>query len=171
MERSMRASLIGRAQCVVGDMTSHGGVVISGNQFHTWNDIPIARQGDLVTCPKCPPHIFKIAEGLETSISDDRPMAVEGHRTTCGAVLIARTAPANMVSAHTAFANGCGYDEQFILRDLDGHPIPGMPYKITAADGTVYRGTTDMHGRTERVICVETQSLTIEPDMDWLLTR
>ena len=165
----MRANLFGRAQCVVGDMTSHGGVIISGNPFHTWHDISIARQGDLVTCPKCPPHIFKIAEGLAMWVSDDQPVATEGHRTTCGAELIAQAAPADMVSAHTAFANGCGFDQQFHLHDLDGHPIPDMPYKITAADGTIYRGTTDPNGRTERVFTTEAKGLNIEPDMDRLI--
>lgn len=111
----MLADLFGRAQSVVGDMTSYGGVVISGNPFHRWSGILIARQGDLVTCPKCPPRIFKIAEGLAMAISDGQPMATDGHKTTCEAVLIAETAPANMVSAHTAFANGCGCDEQFVL--------------------------------------------------------
>ncbi|WP_269509135.1 PAAR domain-containing protein [Burkholderia sp. IMCC1007] len=149
-------------------MTSHGGVVISGNPSHTWRGIPIARQGDLVTCPKCPPHIFRIAEGLAMSISDDQPMATEGHRTGCGAVLVAQTAPAHAVSSHTAFANGCGCDEQFILHDLNDNPIPDMPYKITAADGTVYRGTTDINGRTERVFTVEAKSLSIGPDVDQL---
>ncbi|RUJ58002.1 PAAR domain-containing protein [Pseudomonas aeruginosa] len=166
----MRANLFGKAQSIVGDVTSHGGVVISGNPTHTWNNIPIARQGDLVTCPKCPPHIFKIAEGLAMATSNGQPMAAEGHKTTCGAVLIAQSAPANMVSAHTAFANGSGCDEQFVLQDSDGNPIPQMPYKITVADGSVYRGVTDIDGRTERVISAETQGLVIEPDMDRLLS-
>ncbi|WP_153101556.1 PAAR domain-containing protein [Paraburkholderia hayleyella] len=167
----MRVNLFGRAQSVLGDMTSHGGVVISGNPSHTWHGIPIARQGDLVTCPKCPPHIFKIAEGLVMSLSGDQPMATEGHKTTCGAVLIAQTASANIVTAHTAFANGCGYDEQFILHDLDDNPISEMPYKITAADGSVYRGITDINGRTERVFSIDTQGLTIEPDFNRLLAN
>lgn len=165
----MRANLFGRAQCIVGDMTSHGGVVISGSPSHTWHGIPIARQGDIVTCPKCPPHIFKIAKGLSMSISDDQPMATEGHKTTCGAVLIAQTAPANIASAHTAFANGRGWDEQFILHDLNGNPIPEMPYKIKAEDGSIYRGTTDINGCADRVFSSEAQTLTIEPDMGWPL--
>ncbi|MBN3788747.1 PAAR domain-containing protein [Burkholderia sp. Ac-20353] len=165
----VRTNLSGRAQCVVGDMTSHGGVVVSGSPFHTWNGSPIARLGDTVTCPKCPPHIFKIAEGMADCIDNTLPMAAERHRTTCGAELIARTAPASLVSAHTAFANGSGFDEQFIVHDLDGNPIPEMPYKITTEDGTIIRGITDMDGRTDRVFTAETQRLTIEPDMDQLL--
>ncbi|WP_373873529.1 PAAR domain-containing protein [Pseudomonas protegens] len=165
----MRVNLFGRAQSVVGDITSHGGVVISGNPSHRWNNIPIARQGDLVTCPKCPPHIFKIVEGFTMARSDGQLMAADGHKTACGAVLIAQTAPAATVSAHTAYANGRGCDEQFVLHDSDGNPIPQMPYKITAADGSIYRGVTDVNGCTDRIMSAETQSLTIEPDMDSLL--
>lgn len=95
-------------------------------------------------------------------------MAADGHKTTCGAVLIAQTAPANAITAHTAFANGCGCDEQFILHDLDSNPIPEMPYKITTSDGAIYRGITDINGRTERIFSVEAKSLSIEPDMDRL---
>ncbi|AKM43063.1 hypothetical protein NL30_24930 [Burkholderia contaminans] len=97
-------------------------------------------------------------------------MATEDHLTTCGAKLIARAAPASLVIAHTAFASGSGYDEQFILHDLDGNPIPDMPYKITTADDEVIRGITDINGRTDRVISTEALGLSIEPDMDHVLT-
>jgi len=43
-----------------------------------------------VTCPKCEPHIFEIAEGCNDSLDFGAPVALEGHKTTCGAVLIAQ---------------------------------------------------------------------------------
>ncbi|MFM0237960.1 PAAR domain-containing protein [Paraburkholderia phytofirmans] len=87
-----RADMNGRKQIVVGDTTSHGGEVISGSPSSTWGreEIAIARKGDLVTCPKCAPHTFVIAEGWEGSADLGVPVALEGHKTTCGAVLIAR---------------------------------------------------------------------------------
>ncbi|MDR5744453.1 PAAR domain-containing protein [Caballeronia sp. LZ029] len=91
-----RATMNGSAQIVVGDTTSHGGRVISGSPSSTWSraEIPIARKGDKVTCPKCAPHLFEIAQGHEGSLDFGAPVALEGHVTTCGAVLIARLADA-----------------------------------------------------------------------------
>lgn len=89
-----RANVHGKAQIVVGDTTSHGGRVISGSPSSTWSraEIPIARKGDKVTCPKCEPHLFEIAEGCDGSLDFGAPVALEGHKTTCGAVLIAKSA-------------------------------------------------------------------------------
>ena len=86
-----RATVGGKAQIVVGDTTSHGGRVISGSPSSTWSraEIPIARKGDKVTCPICEPHLFEIAEGCDGSLDFGGPVALEGHKTTCGAVLIA----------------------------------------------------------------------------------
>ncbi len=56
---------------------------------------PIARKGDRITCPLCAPHIFEIAEGLAGYGDFGQPMAIEGHKTTCGTLLIARPAPAD----------------------------------------------------------------------------
>ncbi|MDR5736936.1 MULTISPECIES: PAAR domain-containing protein [unclassified Caballeronia] len=87
-----RATMNGRAQIVVGDTTSHGGKVVSGSPSSTWSraEIPIARKGDKVTCPQCDPHVFTIAEGCEDSLDFGEPIPLEGHKTTCGAVLIAQ---------------------------------------------------------------------------------
>jgi uncharacterized Zn-binding protein involved in type VI secretion len=89
-----RTNIHGRKQIVVGDTTSHGGKVISGSPSSTWGpaEIPIARKGDRVTCPLCAPHIFEIAEGLEGCEDFGQLMAVDGHKTTCGATLIAQPA-------------------------------------------------------------------------------
>ncbi|KVC78077.1 PAAR domain-containing protein [Burkholderia ubonensis] len=88
----MRATVGGKAQIVVGDVTSHGGRVISGSPSSTWGreEIPIARKGDKVTCPICEPHVFEIAEGCDDSVDFGAPVALEGHKTTCGAVLLAQ---------------------------------------------------------------------------------
>jgi hypothetical protein len=38
---------------VVGDATSHGGVVVTGDPTWTVDGIPVARVGDTVFCPLC----------------------------------------------------------------------------------------------------------------------
>ncbi|CAB3726100.1 PAAR domain-containing protein [Trinickia soli] len=92
-----RATVGGKAQIVVGDTTSHGGQVVSGSPSSTWSraEIPIVRKGDKVTCPKCEPHIFEIAEGCDGSLDFGAPVALEGHKTTCGAILIAESGGAD----------------------------------------------------------------------------
>ncbi|MDR2626069.1 MAG: PAAR domain-containing protein [Zoogloeaceae bacterium] len=84
-----RAKLYGKRQIRVGDTTTHGGVVVSGSAFLDEDGIPVARKGDTVTCPLCEPHVFVIAEGLENCLDHGTPIATEGHKTTCGAKLIA----------------------------------------------------------------------------------
>ena len=89
-----RFNIYGKSQVLMGDKTSHGGVVISGSATNSWHGIPVARKTDRVYCPKCKPHFFVIAEGLESCRDTDAalPMAIEGHLTTCGAMLIAEAA-------------------------------------------------------------------------------
>ncbi|WP_370261377.1 PAAR domain-containing protein [Limnobacter sp.] len=89
---SNRPLIHGRAQILVGDTTSHGGVVVSGSPNVTVNGIPVARLGDMVTCPLCKPHSFTIVEGLGSVTANNIPLALHGHKTACGATLIAAAA-------------------------------------------------------------------------------
>jgi len=78
-----------RRLILVGDPTSHGGVVISGSPSSTAGDAlkPIARLGDLVDCPR---HgVNKIIEGEAGYTINGIPTALEGHHTECGSALIA----------------------------------------------------------------------------------
>lgn len=79
----------GRAQVLVGDSTSHGGVVVSGSPRTLINGHPVARIGDMVTCPLCKPHTFKIVEGYSPFTDNHMAIALHGHKTECGATLIA----------------------------------------------------------------------------------
>jgi uncharacterized Zn-binding protein involved in type VI secretion len=71
---------------VVGDLTTHGGKVKTGADNNTVHGRPIARLGDLVDCPVHGQN--KIVEGAPGYDIGGRPVALEGHRTACGAVLI-----------------------------------------------------------------------------------
>lgn len=75
---------------VVGDKTSHGGVVIEGASATDTSGQRIARVGDKVTCPK-KGHgkTTVIASGDPTCIIDGQPAARHGDMTACGATLIA----------------------------------------------------------------------------------
>lgn len=75
---------------LIGDQTSHGGVVISASQTSDCDGKGIARVGDQVTCPKKGHgRITTIATGDPTAIIDGRPAARHGDKTACGATLIA----------------------------------------------------------------------------------
>lgn len=72
----------------LGDPTSHGGTVVSASSTVIINGKPVARVGDSVTCP-IPGHgVVTIVEGDGAWLDDGRPIALEGHKTSCGASLI-----------------------------------------------------------------------------------
>lgn len=72
----------------LGDPTSHGGTVVSASSSVIINGKPVARIGDSVTCP-IPGHgVVTIVEGDSTWLDGGRPIALEGHKTSCGASLI-----------------------------------------------------------------------------------
>lgn len=74
----------------LGDATSHGGKVVKvAAEYFTVGDIPVARLGDSCSCP-VPGHVdCTIAEGSAAHSIGGVPVAYEGHKTSCGAVLIA----------------------------------------------------------------------------------
>ena len=74
---------------VVGDRTSHGGVVISGSPFTDVDGKAVARIGDRVTCPqKGHGSVTTIVTGDQTVMLDGSPVARHGDKTACGATLI-----------------------------------------------------------------------------------
>jgi uncharacterized Zn-binding protein involved in type VI secretion len=77
----------------LGDPTSHGGAVVSvAATHHTVDGIPVARVGDLCSCPKKGHGACTIIEGDPNYTIDGVAVALEGHRTSCGATLIATAA-------------------------------------------------------------------------------
>lgn len=79
---------------VIGDMTSHGGVVITGQPNYRVNGRPVACVGDTVTCP-IPQHggVSIIVEGHPTMRVNGRPVALAGHKCACGCTLISTGSP------------------------------------------------------------------------------
>lgn len=72
----------------MGDKTSHGGTVISGDLTWTIYDKAVARVGDLTVCPKCK-GTFAITEGADDLSGFGQAVARQGDKTACGATLIA----------------------------------------------------------------------------------
>lgn len=74
----------------LGDATSHGGRVVStGATQFTVDGIAVARVGDLCSCPMKGHDNCVIAEGNPLHVIDGIAVAYEGHKTTCGAALVA----------------------------------------------------------------------------------
>lgn len=78
----------------LGDPTSHGGKVVSAANHLKIMDLPVARLGDACTCPLPGHNDCVIVEGDSTWLIDGIPVALEGHKTSCGARLIATIANA-----------------------------------------------------------------------------
>jgi len=84
---------MGKRFVTVGDMTTHGGTVISGSAKHLLRGRPMARQGDMVACPLLYPDgrphgVNRIVEGEARCLLGGKPAALHGHRTECGCQLI-----------------------------------------------------------------------------------
>ncbi|MDF0606855.1 PAAR domain-containing protein [Neisseriaceae bacterium TC5R-5] len=83
-----------RKMIVVGDRTSHGGVVVTGSALCQVAGKAVARLGDWVECPELYPDQRphgrnQIIEGDNNYLLDGVPVALEGHLTECGCSLIA----------------------------------------------------------------------------------
>lgn len=72
---------------VLGDTHSHGGIVTSASGIAKIDGKGIARRNDTVTCPIHGANY--IDEGDDTAIIEHRAVARDGHKTKCGAILIA----------------------------------------------------------------------------------
>lgn len=72
----------------LGDSTSHGGKVIAASGTAFVHGIGVARQGDACICPVKGHAACVIAEGDPKVLVGGRPVAFQGHKTSCGATLI-----------------------------------------------------------------------------------
>lgn len=136
-----------KAIVCMGDTTSHGGLVMEGFSDHLINGKQAAGFGHIVNCPQCKGN-FPIIEGIETFITQNAKVALDGMQTACGAILIA--------SQHSVLvgapANTENYDEQAQAIDQStGQPIANYPFYIETSDGRTFSGYTYQDGRLPRV--------------------
>ena len=169
---------------VVGDKTSHGGVVIEGSPTNDIDGKAIARVGDKVTCPKkgCHSPTVIVVSGDVTIIVDGKPVALHGDKTACGATLISSQFNTNSdpngggdsgtssaaTNAATASASSAAndnsdkkFDEKFLLKDGNGQPLAGMFYTAKLPSGELVHGQTDDEGHTKRFYTDDAQNIEI----------
>lgn len=72
----------------LGDVTSHGGTVLTASSTHSISGIGIARVGDRLACPLPGHGMNVIIEGAPTFLIGGRMVALHGHRGACGCTLI-----------------------------------------------------------------------------------
>ncbi|GLS04544.1 hypothetical protein GCM10007860_16910 [Chitiniphilus shinanonensis] len=147
---------------VLGDRTSHGGVVISGDPQCTIDGRPVARVGDLATCPRCG-RLTHIVSTRYPTLGPGKALAYHLDTLECGAVLYSRyndqlgwghASEADLLPppAQIAPAPQPLFHSHFVLRDNQtGSPAPGVPYRIVSADSDPVSGITDPLGRTQPV--------------------
>ncbi|WP_233827629.1 PAAR domain-containing protein [Paraburkholderia sp. ZP32-5] len=137
--------MVARAKIRVGDKTSHGGTVIEGFPEMQCYGKPIAGLGHAVTCPKCSGH-HQIVEGVASFSFKGTPIALEGMKTSCGAVLIASQhldlvelvsggSPSSSDLLTSGPPEGGDHEEQVIeqwfgLEDEHGNPVKGYKYDL-----------------------------------------
>lgn len=151
----------------IGDRTSHGGVVVTGDQTLNVFGQAAARRGDMTTCPRCKGS-YPIVEGTR-STGSSQWLALEGMRTACGATLIAsqhfwQEADATGTSSTAQVdTNAKAYKGRFqVLDDASREPLPGQQYRVTTIDGKPVEGETDADGYTAWVESEAPDMLTLE---------
>ncbi len=77
-----------RPQARLGDISSHGGTVVTGSVTTLVNGRPVARMCDLHVCPLPGHGVTPIVSGSFDMTTDGRPNARMGDMAGCGAVII-----------------------------------------------------------------------------------
>ncbi|NYH22095.1 PAAR domain-containing protein [Paraburkholderia bryophila] len=162
-----------------GDTTSHGGRVLSCTPSNTMYGKPLALLGDKVSCPKCG-GVYPIVSAKQLGMTfGGRPVASDGDKTACGAVLIATQSSATATpTGGTGGSIGSGksvvshandgqqdgpHRGRFqVLDDITNQPIPNHPYTLTSSTGQTVQGTTDTNGYTSWLETHEASSLTFD---------
>lgn len=173
----------------LGDPTAHGGVVVSAAGHFRMFGKPVARLGDKVACPVPGHGVCTIVEGDPHWSIDGIPVALEGHKTSCGASLIstlpnvtrayegmgaASTGVGASAAAASAAATGLepapradsdqaeGFDQHFLLTDeVTSEPLANRFYRMTW-NGRTIKGYTNDAGLTERVAADAAVTVQIE---------
>lgn len=171
---------MGQLIIVLGDKTNHGGTVITAGATADTNGFPWARQGDMVSCPKCK-GVFPIAQGDPNFISDGAPIAYHGCKVACGATLIGGKQGITTTVPHSGAAPGSsgadnnrfglisstmaaayedepvGHDGQRfkgrfqVLDRTTGEPVAATSVRVRSTGGQYLTGQTDTEGYTQWV--------------------
>lgn len=77
-----------RPQARLGDVSSHGGMIVTGALRTLVNGRPAARMGDLHVCPAPGHGVTPIVTGSPGALTEGKPNARVGDRTGCGATIV-----------------------------------------------------------------------------------
>jgi uncharacterized Zn-binding protein involved in type VI secretion len=157
-------------------------VVVSASGTVTINGKRVARKGDHVTCP-IPGHgAVTIIEGDPLLTDDGKPIALEGHKCSCGCSLIstlstfvrspegsgAGIAGAGALAAVASALGAEGnprpdqqYDEQVRILDEEGNALDSLPFTVKLANGDLIQGHTDENGLTDRYFTDEQEIIEV----------
>ncbi|AWH89435.1 PAAR domain-containing protein [Limnobaculum parvum] len=80
----------------LGDITSHGGEVISASSTITLYGKKVALVGDLISCPKDGHGVNAIIEGATSWYHNGKPVAVDGCLCACGCTLLSSLPEVNV---------------------------------------------------------------------------
>lgn len=171
---------MGAALIVLGDVTDHGGTVTSAAPVATAGGKPIARVGDMVSCPRCHGD-FPIVQGNPAMTFDGAAAAYHGCAVACGARLIASqsvmtTEPAggagdasprryfSFLDDGIAAASASGpFRGRFqLLDELTDQPISGRHVRVRASGGAAIEAVTDSQGYTPWVERDVAETLALE---------
>lgn len=155
---------------VVGDRTSHGGLVISGDITFTIDGQPVARVGDKVFCPRCKMTTTIVTSRFPSIFDLGQTMAYDRDSTSCGAMLysrhnnhagwddvgtageadsVAESAMQPLLAGEHQKNEPLRFREHFILHDDEGKVSANVPYSVTTGEGNTFEGETDAEGRTD----------------------
>ncbi len=162
-----------RYTITLGATTTTGGRVVSATSSNRILGVPIALEGDLVSCPACRATGRILCVGPRIpEISDGKHVALENDLVTCRCTPSPKLLPIqNMRSqvlkdtgralSHTGEAGVVpylaspgagkepGFNERFLLLDEEtGAPLPHKEYAVVRASGQLEFGTSDGKGHT-----------------------
>ena len=161
----------GKAVIRYGDFTSHGGRVIEAAARMTSDGISVAFWDDHCSCP-CDGHDnYVICEGVPNAMFDGRPLALEGHKTTCGASLIpsqltrcnvsqlvkrsVAAGPRNVAAVSQSIPTSSSdsvFDEPIQWIDQSsGQSLSEVEYKVIAGSVRTFTGKTRSDRKTMRI--------------------
>ncbi|MGK0547386.1 PAAR domain-containing protein [Halomonas cupida] len=118
----------------VGDSSSHGGTVVTGQANYLVNGIPVAVVGDMVACPQKGHGVCPIVEGHPTFFVNGKAVAFHGCSTACGATLLSSTTHYHAIGSPNAptYAD-TPPPHQYQQRASSTELVSGSP-KISTAD-------------------------------------
>ena len=177
-----------QAIIVLGDMTDHGGLVISSAPVCYVDGRRVARRGDMVACPRCK-GVFPISEGNPSIIFNDAQVAFHSCKVACGASLLSSQSAARVdilgfagggASASRLFGpvgagmlagyveealdeQGRRYRGRFqLINEITGMPVSGQSARVMAPHGHALGAITDAQGYTQWVERAAVESLSLD---------